>query len=195
MQKANISCRGLDATSAADISSASAASPMHFSHSNPFLFPTSPTYVNSVPSFYSSLFQNYSSDSPPTPRPLTAEIPIAASMTRAASLSTSSFTIVTNSALLSSTIPLRSLTPSVARMSLFASPTRISRTVSPYCTRAIAFSLSSTDSTLPVPQPPLRVPPLIRLQLSLLLSTIEWRGGAPSESPFRRAFLCAPVVI
>ncbi|KAL0381423.1 UNVERIFIED_CONTAM: Zinc finger CCCH domain-containing protein 39 [Sesamum angustifolium] len=64
MQKANISCGGLDATSAADKSSASAASPMNFSHSNPFLFPTSPTYVNSVPSFYSSLFQNYSSESP-----------------------------------------------------------------------------------------------------------------------------------
>ncbi|KAH6807958.1 hypothetical protein C2S51_029066 [Perilla frutescens var. frutescens] len=42
---------------------ASAAASQHFSAINPFLSPSSPTYVNSDASFYSSLFHNYSSNS------------------------------------------------------------------------------------------------------------------------------------
>ncbi|KAI3462567.1 hypothetical protein Pfo_019230 [Paulownia fortunei] len=64
MQKENISYNALITTSAADKSSASAAAPLHFSRSNPFLSSTSPTYVNSNASLYTSLFQNYSPNSP-----------------------------------------------------------------------------------------------------------------------------------
>ncbi|KAG8373758.1 hypothetical protein BUALT_Bualt11G0058400 [Buddleja alternifolia] len=58
----NTSYHALTTSSAGDKSSASAAAaPPHF---NPFLSPTSPTYVNSNASFYSSLFQSYYSNSP-----------------------------------------------------------------------------------------------------------------------------------
>ncbi|XP_057809272.1 zinc finger CCCH domain-containing protein 14-like [Salvia miltiorrhiza] len=60
MQREDISYDSLIATSAGD---KSAAASLLFSYSNPFLSPTSPTYVNSDASFYSSLFQNYSSNS------------------------------------------------------------------------------------------------------------------------------------
>ncbi|KAK6152863.1 hypothetical protein DH2020_012502 [Rehmannia glutinosa] len=66
MQTENISYDALVTTSAADKSSASSAAqpPLDFSLSNPFLSPTSPTYVSSNASFYSSLFQKYSPTSP-----------------------------------------------------------------------------------------------------------------------------------
>lgn len=60
MQREDISYDSLITTSAGD---KSAAASLLFSYSNPFLSPTSPTYVNSDASFYSSLFQNYSSSS------------------------------------------------------------------------------------------------------------------------------------
>ncbi|KAK6128746.1 hypothetical protein DH2020_037501 [Rehmannia glutinosa] len=66
MQTENISYDALVTTSAADKSSASSAAQpsLDFSLSNPFLSPTSPTYVSSNASFYSSLFQKYSPTSP-----------------------------------------------------------------------------------------------------------------------------------
>ncbi|KAI3451793.1 hypothetical protein Pfo_008458 [Paulownia fortunei] len=58
MQKENTSFDALTTTSAA------AAAPLHFSRSNPFLSPTSPTnYLNPDASFNSSVFQNYSPNS------------------------------------------------------------------------------------------------------------------------------------
>ncbi|KAL7131769.1 hypothetical protein ABFS83_12G026600 [Erythranthe nasuta] len=61
MQKENVSYDSIITSSAAaDKSSASAASMLHFSGGNPFLSPNSPTYVNSDASLYTSLFQNYS---------------------------------------------------------------------------------------------------------------------------------------
>lgn len=60
MQRGDLSYESLIATSAVD---KSAAASLLFSSSNPFFSPTSPTYMNSDASFYSSLFQNYSSSS------------------------------------------------------------------------------------------------------------------------------------
>ncbi|KAK4426607.1 Zinc finger CCCH domain-containing protein 14 [Sesamum alatum] len=128
MQKENILYDGLDATSDADKSSASAASPMHFSHSNPFLFPTSPTYVNSVPSFYSSFFQNYSSDSPSD----TASFDGGDTDRRLhdASCVLEYQQLYNRYRLCLGQLhdSIEELTPSVAKTSLFASPMRISRT-------------------------------------------------------------------
>ncbi|XP_047968232.1 zinc finger CCCH domain-containing protein 9-like [Salvia hispanica] len=58
MQREDVSYDSLLASSAAD---KSAAASLLFSFTNPFLPPTSPSYVNSDASFYSSLFQNHSS--------------------------------------------------------------------------------------------------------------------------------------
>ncbi|PIN09976.1 hypothetical protein CDL12_17434 [Handroanthus impetiginosus] len=58
MQKKNISLDALNT-----ISTAAGAAPLHFSPNNPFLSPSSPTYLNSNASFYTSLFPNYSPNS------------------------------------------------------------------------------------------------------------------------------------
>ncbi|XP_011100111.1 zinc finger CCCH domain-containing protein 14 [Sesamum indicum] len=59
MQNENVSFDALTTTT----TSAAASAPLYFSRSNPFLSPTSPSYLNSSASFYSSLFQNYSPNS------------------------------------------------------------------------------------------------------------------------------------
>ncbi|XP_051115408.1 zinc finger CCCH domain-containing protein 14-like isoform X2 [Andrographis paniculata] len=61
MQKEDYSYDGL---AAGDKSSAEEEAPLQFFDGNPFLSPTSPSYVNSGASFYTSLFQNCYSSSP-----------------------------------------------------------------------------------------------------------------------------------
>ncbi|KAL0332450.1 UNVERIFIED_CONTAM: Zinc finger CCCH domain-containing protein 15 [Sesamum calycinum] len=180
MQNENVSFDALTTTT-------SAAAPLYFSRSNPFLSPTSPSYLNSSASFYSSLFQNYSPnsisdtasfDGGDTERRLHDASCILEyqQLYNRYTLCLGSFTILS-----------RRLTLSAARMTLSASPTPICRTAWPCSSPAIGFSPNSTVSTSLLPPLPFRFPFMWPL-LNLLLNTIALSGSIPRESHFQRAF-------